>query len=71
MRRRYSTPSVHSANLDDMPSSPAAINQNVAPGPPVEMATATPAMFPMPTVPETAVDSALNCEISPGSPSRA
>ena len=49
-----------------MPSSPAVINQNVAPGPPVEMATATPAMFPIPTVPETAVASALNCEISPG-----
>ena len=43
----------------------------MAPGPPVEMATATPAMLPMPTVPETAVVSALNWEISPGSPSRA
>ena len=54
-----------------MPSSPATISQKVAPGPPVEMATATPAMLPMPTVPETAVESALNCEISPGSPSLA
>ena len=47
------------------------MSQNVAPGPPVEMATATPAMLPMPTVPETAVVNALNCEISPGSPARA
>ena len=51
-----------------MPSSPATISQNVAPGPPVETAIATPAMLPMPTVPETAVVSALNCDISPGSP---
>ena len=50
-----------------MPSRPAAIIQNVAPGPPTEIATATPAMLPMPTVPDTAVVSAWNCEISPGS----
>ena len=31
------------------------------------MATATPAMLPMPTVPDTAVVRAWNCEISPGS----
>ena len=62
---------MHSANFADMPSSPATMSQNVAPGPPTEMATATPAMLPMPTVPETAVVSALNCDISPGSPSRA
>ena len=35
------------------------MSQNVAPGPPVETATATPAMLPMPTVPDTAVVSAL------------
>ena len=65
--RRNSTPSVHSANFVDIPSRPAAISQKVAPGPPVEMATATPAMLPMPTVPDTAVVRAWNCEISPGS----
>ena len=34
------------------------IIQNVAPGPPSAMAKATPAMFPFPTVPDTAVASA-------------
>ena len=58
---------MHSANFVDMPSTPAATSQNVAPGPPVEMATATPAMLPMPTVPDTAVVRAWNCDISPGS----
>ena len=38
---RYFTPSVHSTNFDAMPSSPATINQKMAPGPPIEMATAT------------------------------
>ena len=38
---RYFTPSVHSTNFDAMPSSPATINQKIAPGPPIEMATAT------------------------------
>ena len=42
----------------DMPSKPQMIIQNVAPGPPTAIATATPAMFPSPTVPETAVASA-------------
>ena len=32
--------------------------QNNAPGPPRDMATATPAIFPIPTVLERAVDSA-------------
>ena len=43
---RYFTPSVHSVNFDAMPSRPATIIQNVAPGPPIPMATATPAMLP-------------------------
>ena len=42
--RRYFTPSVHSVNLVDIPSRPATIIQNVAPGPPRVMATATPAI---------------------------
>ncbi len=31
------------------------ISHSVAPGPPMDMATATPAMLPIPTVPDTAV----------------
>ena len=49
------TPATHSANFVDMPKNPAMINQNVAPGPPTEITIATPAMLPMPTVPDTAV----------------
>ena len=41
-----------------MPSNPQTIIQNVAPGPPRAIANATPAMLPLPTVPETAVASA-------------
>ena len=52
------TPATHSANLVDIPKKPAMINQNVAPGPPTEITIATPAILPMPTVPETAVDKA-------------
>ncbi len=52
---RYFTPSVHSVNLVVIPSNPATIIQNVAPGPPNEMATATPAIFPRPTVEAVAV----------------
>ena len=55
---RYFTPSVHSTNFDAIPRKPATINQKVAPGPPIEMATATCVMFPTPTVPDTAVVSA-------------
>ena len=51
---RYLTPSVTSVNLVAMPSRPATIIQNVAPAPPMPTATATPAMLPTPTVPETA-----------------
>ena len=50
-----------------MPSSPATISQKVAPGPPIEIAIATWAMLPTPTVPETAVESAWKAETSPGS----
>ena len=52
------TPATHSANFVDMPRKPATINQNVAPGPPMEITIATPAILPIPTVPETAVDNA-------------
>lgn len=64
---RYFTPSVHSTNLVHMPSRPASTIQNVAPGPPMVTATATPAMLPRPTVPETAEARAWKCVTSPGS----
>ena len=48
---------------------PATIIQKVAPGPPAAIATATPPMFPMPTVPEMAVVSAWKWVISPGASS--
>ena len=68
---RYLTPRTHSTNLVDMPRKPARMNQKVAPGPPTVTATATPPMFPMPTVPETAVASAWKCETSPAWPGSA
>ena len=68
--RRYFTPSVHSANFVVMDRNPATIIQNVAPGPPRLMATATPAMLPSPTVPDTAVASAWKCDTSPTSSGR-
>ena len=52
---RYLTPSVHSVNLDAMPSRPTMIIQKVAPGPPMASAAPTPAMLPRPTVPDSAV----------------
>ncbi len=50
-----------------MLSRPATTIQNVAPGPPMDTATATPAMLPRPTVPDTAAVSAWKCVTSPGS----
>lgn len=67
---RYFTPSVHSTNFVHMPSTPARIIQNVAPGPPMTTAAPTPAMLPRPTVPDTADDRAWKCVTSPGSLSR-
>ena len=64
---RYFTPNVHSANFDAIPSIPATTIQNAAPGPPTEIATATWAMLPTPTVPEIAVASAWKWLTSPGS----
>ena len=62
----YFTPSVHSTNLEDIPNKPAIIIQNVAPAPPRETATATPAILPKPTVAETAVAKAWKCVMLPG-----
>ena len=52
------TPNVHSTNFVDMPRNPARKSQNAAPGPPIDIATATPPILPIPTVPEIAVDNA-------------
>ena len=41
-----------------MPNKPQIIIQKVAPGPPNDIANATPAILPLPTVPETAVANA-------------
>ena len=51
----------------DIPNNPQIIIQKVAPGPPNAIARATPAIFPFPTVPETAVASAWKWETSPSS----
>ena len=40
---------------------------SAAPGPPMVIATATPAMLPSPTVPESSVARAWNDDTSPGS----
>ena len=56
---------MHSTSFVDIPKNPAKNNQKAAPGPPIPIATATPPMLPMPTVPEIAVDTAWKCDISP------
>jgi len=61
---------VHSANFELMPRKPASTIQKTAPGPPIPSATATPAMFPRPTVADSAADSAWKWEISPLSSGR-
>ena len=55
-----------SANLVHMPSTPDTQSQNNAPGPPMAMAVATPAIFPTPTVDASAVATAWNGETVPG-----
>ena len=58
---------VTSAYFVAIPMKPVTHIQKRAPGPPQWRATATPAMFPTPTVAERAVESAWKCETSPGS----
>ena len=55
---RYITASVHSMNFRAMPSRPTTHIQKMAPGPPSETATATPAMLPSPIVADSAAQSA-------------
>ena len=64
-RWRNFTASVHSQNFVAMPSRAATIIHSAAPGPPTVTATATPAMLPNPTVPESAVASAWKWLVSP------
>ena len=48
-----------------MPRKPTKIIQKVAPGPPVPIAIATPAILPSPTVADKAVVRAWKCDTSP------
>ena len=64
---RYFTPSVASAIFTVIAKKPKMMIHRAAPGPPTVIATATPAMLPSPTVPESSVASAWNEETSPGS----
>ena len=64
---RYMTPRVASAIFTLMAKKPKIAIQSAAPGPPAAIATATPAMLPRPTVPESSVARAWKLETSPGS----
>ena len=67
---RYLWESATSTNLVVMPRNAVIHIQNSAAGPPRKMAKATPAMLPVPTVPERAVESAWKCEVSPSASRR-
>ena len=56
---RYLSARVHSAYFNDVPKNAVIHIQNNAPGPPIKIAVATPAIFPIPTVAANAVDRAL------------
>ena len=62
---RNCTESMTSANFVTMPTMAVTHIQNRAPGPPTEMAVATPTMLPVPMVPASAVIRAFQGEISP------
>src|SRR5882757_7775264 len=55
---RYMTDKVEVKKFVDMPTKAVTHIQNNAPGPPMLIAAATPAMFPIPTVEARAVDNA-------------
>ena len=55
---RYMSAKVHVKNLVVIPMIAVSHIQKIAPGPPVWIATATPAMFPIPTVLANALDKA-------------
>ena len=62
---RHVTPSTASVNLIVVATKPYAQIQNSAPGPPETMAVATPAILPVPMVPESAVMNAWNGDKAP------
>ena len=64
---RYLSANVHSVYFRAMPKNAVTHIQKRAPGPPMRMASATPAMLPIPTVAESAVVRAWKCLTSPGS----
>src|SRR5688572_25267914 len=63
---RYKLANVLVKKLVDIPIKEVTHIQNKAPGPPIAMAAATPARFPIPTVDAKAVDKALYALICPG-----
>ena len=65
---RYFTASNPSAYFVAIPKNAATSIQKSAPGPPVVIAVATPTMFPVPIVAESAVHSAPNADTSPWCP---
>ena len=65
---RYLLASIHSAYFVVMPNAAESHIHTSAPGPPANMAVATPTMLPVPMVAERAVINALNEETSPSPP---
>ena len=57
---RYLIPNATSEYLVAIPRKPEIHIQKIAPGPPAAIAVATPAMFPTPTVPPSAMFNAAN-----------
>ena len=70
LRSRKWRARVTSENLVHMPSSAEHHIQNTAPGPPMAMAPATPAMLPVPTVAASAVHTAWKGVMAPSAASR-
>ena len=66
-RLRYIIARVTSVTLSAIPKTPTTHIQNNAPGPPREIAMATPPILPRPTVDDIAVESAWKWLIAPGS----
>ena len=67
---RYLCEIVTSTNLVVMPTNAVAHIQKSAAGPPRKMANATPPMLPVPTVPDSAVESACKWVVSPSASDR-
>ena len=65
----YLCPIVTSTNLVVIPKIAVIHIQNIAAGPPVHIANATPPIFPVPTAPDMAVVRASKPEVSPSASS--